>query len=451
MPEIVKIKKGLDLCLDGEAPLELATPPQIRDYAVKPTDFIDVAPKLLVEEGDSVLAGNPLFYDKRLPSAMFTSPVSGSVKAIVRGEKRKILSVIVASDGKNAFLPFKKLSHEYSREELIGVMTLSGVWNALRQRPFGLVANPEDTPKSIFVSVCESVPLAPNADFALSGREDDFFEGLKALARLTAGTVHLCGRPNQPILGKAKLQSIERLAVHEISGPHPAGNIGTQIAFIDPINKGETIWTMQLQDVAVLGHLIKTGEYRPLKRIALAGPEVRLPRYYDIMAGACLSTILESQLKKKEHVRVVSGDVLTGTRVAIDGFLGARDTLVTVIPEGDYYDFMGWLLPGFRKFSFSRTFISGFMRPRPFFKMDSGMHGSVRPLVVTGQYEKVFPLNIYPLQLIKACIVRDIALMENLGIYEVEPEDFALCEFIDTSKTEIQTIVREALEYIRKN
>ena len=265
-----------------------------------------------------------------------------------------------------------------------------------------------------------------------------------------------------------------RIVTHYIKGPHPAGNIGTQIAHIDPINKGEVVWTMNAQDVAVLGELVTTGVYRPEKVIAVAGPNIKNPHYYRIKSGACLAEIIKNQLLNSTYPkmdanddakknRVISGDILSGAQVAVDGFMGAYDDLVSILPEGDYYDFMGWLMPGVRKFSFSRTFFSGFMPKSTFkpmdielprfeslWKFDTNTHGDERPLVFTGSFERVFPFDIYPTQLIKACIVGDIDLMENLGIYEVEPEDFALCEFIDTSKTDIQAIIREALEQLRK-
>lgn len=482
----IRIKKGLDISLPGEAALEVATTPGVTDYAVKPTDFVGVVPKLLVGEGDAVEAGSPLFYDKRLPQVMFASPVKGVVKSIVRGEKRKLLAVVVSADQnvpEPPIMPFDPSSAEGLKE----LMCQSGVWTAIRQRPFGVVANPEESPKAIFVSACESYPLAPDAAFVLRGREQDFVSGLNVLTLLTAGKVHLCVGAevfDQEVTSWVK-EYCPEVELHRVSGPHPSGNVGTQIAAIDPINKGEVVWTVQLQDVVTIGHWSSTGCYRPLKRVALAGPGVRMPRYYELLSGACLSTLLDQQLlcchrhqdgfcpKSDVGLRIISGDVFTGTMVGADGFLGAYDTLVTVLPEGDQYDFMGWLMPGLDKYSFSKTFLSGFTSKffaSAFWKkisnkvdlsivesvqkrytFNTNTHGSVRPLVVTGQFEKVFPLDIYPLQLIKACIVRDVELMEDLGIYEVEPEDFALCEFIDTSKTEIQTLVREALEYVRNS
>ncbi len=427
---------------------------------MKPTDFVGLTLKLLVEEGDAVNVGDALFCDKNDERIRFTSPVSGKVKAIVRGEKRKLLEVVVeANDTKPLILEVPQTA-----DEIKAVMLRCGLWTMLRQRPFGTVANPDDKPKAIFVSGFSSAPLAPDYDFVMQGREEFLKKGLEALSQLTDGKVHICFKPGQRL---AKHLSIlnSHLSTHSVKGPHPAGNIGTQIAHIDPINKGEMVWTMRIQDVAVLGELVSTGVYNPERVVAVAGPNIKNPHYYRVKAGACLKEITTAQLLNPDYPlmeeddvaktnRVISGDILSGTQVAYDGFLGAYDDLVSILPEGDYYDFMGWLMPGFKKYSFSRTFLSGIFSIFNFqfstLKFDTNTHGDERPLVFSGDFERVFPFDIYPMQLIKACIVGDIELMENLGIYEVEPEDFALCEFIDTSKTNIQEIVRNALETLRK-
>jgi Na+-transporting NADH:ubiquinone oxidoreductase subunit A len=476
MSETITIRKGLDLPISGVAEKCLTDARSITTYAMKPTDYVGLTPRLLVEEGDRVAVGDALFCDKSDERIRFTSPVSGQVKTIVRGEKRKLLEVVVeadckstgsaGSDGKSSPIPM-------DADAIKAAMLQCGLWTQLRQRPFGTVANPDDEPKAIFVSAFSSAPLAPDYDYVMLGREEALKKGLEALAKLTNGKVHICFRPNQR-LAKQLSTLNSQLSTHYIKGPHPAGNIGTQIAHIDPINKGEIIWTMNLQDVAVLGELVATGIYKPERVVAVAGPNIKNPHYYRVKCGACLAEITKAQLLNNEYPkmdandvtkenRVISGDILSGTQIAGDGFLSAYDDLVSILPEGDYYDFMGWLMPGFRKFSFSRTFLSGFMpkstfkpmgielpRFENFWKFDTNTHGDLRPLVFTGNFERVFPFDIYPTQLIKACIIGDIELMENLGIYEVEPEDFALCEFIDTSKTDIQAIIREALEKLRK-
>ncbi len=468
MQDTITIRKGLDIPVSGTAEQRVTDARNIKTYAIKPTDFVGLIPRLLVEEGDTVSIGDALFCKKSDERIRFTSPVNGYVKAIVRGEKRRLLEVVVEEKENGG-----ARKEPFSTSSIKEAMLQCGLWTMLRQRPFGTIANPDDKPKAIFVTAFSTAPLAPDYDFVMQGREAMLVKGLEALTQLTDGPVHICFRPGQRLAKRLSTFHFS-LSTHFVKGPHPAGNIGTQIAHIDPINKGEVVWTMNLQDVAVLGELVATGIYKPEKVIAVAGPAIKNAHYYHIKSGACLAEISKAQLlnpdfpKMETHDttkanRIISGDILSGTQIAPEGFLSAYDDMVSILPEGDYYDFMGWLLPGIRKYSFSRTFLSGFMpkstfkplgiklpRFENFWKIDTSTHGDERPLVFTGNFERVFPFDIYPTQLIKACIVDDIELMENLGIYEVEPEDFALCEFIDTSKTDIQYIIREALEKIRK-
>ena len=492
---MIKIKRGLDLPIGGVAVRRVTDARDIGTYAVRPTDYVGLVPRLLAAEGDRVSAGDALLCDKNDARVRFVSPVRGVVKAVVRGEKRKLLAVVVErgewenEEGKKyehtpvfdrltkdeavatANSQFSILNSQFLKESML----YQGLWPMLRQRPFGTVANPDDTPKAIVVSCFDSAPLAPDYDFALRSRERDLCKGLEALASLGAGCLYVCFRPGQRLaeaVGQYAPLHRDDVQTVFVEGPHPAGNVGTQIAQLCPINKGETVWTMTPQDVAVLGHWVETGEYCPERVIAVAGPQAKNPCYYRIVAGACMERIVRSQLLNPDYpalemseeslnrVRAVSGNVLSGERIAPDGFIGAYDSLLTLLPEGNYYDFMGWLLPGLDKYSFSRTFLSGFLqllrRARVLneevidYRFDTNMHGGVRPLVFTGDMERVFPFDIYPLQLLKACIVGDVELMEKLGIYEVEPEDFALCEFIDPSKTEMQVVIREALEKLRK-
>ena len=476
------IKKGLDLPIGGAAERRLTDAMHIADYAVKPTDFVGLQPRLQVAEGDSVEAGGVLFVDKNDERIRFTSPVAGRVKAIVRGEKRKLLAVVVEKGIDNGHTPQSLRDSSPNLGEQLAdakeAMLRSGLWSLLRQRPFGTIPSPDSKPKAIVISCCDSAPLAPDCDFLLQGREEDFVKGLEALATLTDGPLHACFRPEQRLFKQSSIVNwlhkvadlSSQLSIHEVTGPHPAGNVGTLIARLCPINKGEQVWTMNPQDIATLGHLMRTGEYRPERVVAVAGPSARNPHYYRTLAGACVESLVKEQTMNEDYpafadgdackTRIISGNVLSGETIAPDGFPGAYDSLLTLMPEGDYYDFMGWLMPGLKKFSFSRTFLSGMLVPlvrlmklvglEPRYTFDTNVHGSVRPLVFTGNFERVFPFDIYPLQLLKACIIGDIDLMEKLGIYEVEPEDFALCEFIDTSKTDIQPIVREALEKLRK-
>ena len=473
MADKIIIKKGLDLPIGGTAERRITDATYIANYAVKPTDFVGLTPRLLVSEGDHVSAGTPLFCEKQDERILFTSPVSGVVKAIVRGEKRRLLAVVVQTIPEDNSADASGL--QLSTKEL---MLKSGLWTMLRQRPFGTVPSPDSMPKAIVVSCFDSAPFGVDYDFVLQGRENDFVKGLEMLATLTEGKIHVCfkeGHIPQSLQNGSPIG--EQIKAHVVTGPHPAGNVGTLIARLCPINKGEQVWTMNPQDIATLGHLQNTGVYQPERVIAVAGPSARNPHYYRIRVGACVESLVGEQVFHGDYpdltnqnsqihpIRIISGNVLSGTQIERDSFLGAYDNLISLLPEGEYYDFMGWLMPGLKKYSFSRTFISGLLRmlgkiglrgmekayteARPY-KFDTNVHGSVRPLVFTGNFEQVFPFDIYPLQLLKACIVGDLELMEKLGIYEVEPEDFALCEFIDTSKTDIQSIVREALEKLRK-
>ena len=436
MVETIKIKKGLDLPIGGEPLKEVIDARSIERYAVKPTDFVGFTPRLLVAEGDTVCAGQPLVEDKNDTRLTLPSPVGGIVTAIVRGEKRRLLEVVITSrTGSKSSTNQPSLTPD------------SPCWWMIKERPFGTIANPDHKPKGIFVSMRDTNPLAPDLDFALKGREHEFEAGIKALEAY--GTVHCV----------------------KAQGPHPAGNIGTIVAALDPINKGECVWSVGAQDVANIGRWCLTGEYRPERVISVGGPAAKAPKHYRVLCGANVQRISDVQLMDTSYpsmtgstttssTRIISGSPLSGTTIKADGFLGMYDQQLTFIEEGDQYDFMGWLMPGLKKFSFSKTFLSGLMLPfkameplmpvKPSFSFNTNMHGSVRPFLFTGQFERVFPFDIYPLQLIKACIVGDVELQEKLGIYEVEPEDFALCEFIDPSKTEIQTIIREALEVLRK-
>ncbi len=468
MSDIIKIKKGLDIPIQGAAQEMTSDMRSIAEYAVKPTDFVGVTPKLLVAEGDAVKAGTPLFQDKNNASARFVSPVSGTVKAIVRGEKRKLLAVVVSSDGKNESLPYAKygFSDQMKRDEVKQQMVEGGLMPLIKRRPFGCVPMEGDQPKAVFISCFDSAPLAADMDYALQGRGDDLRMGLRALLAITDCNIHLGVKPGQQMEQicsrlAANSEVGNRVKIHIFKGGHPAGNVGTQIAAVSPINKGEVVWTMDLQNVAILGNTFLTGEYRPERIIAFAGPCTSSPRYYKITCGANVAQMYKEQCASytESDVRLISGNVLSGVKIAYDGFVGMNDNMLSAIPEGDYYDFMGWLMPGLKKFSLNRTFLSGWMarcccaskcQSKMKYDINTNLHGEWRPLVVTGNFEKVFPFKIYPMQLIKAAIIGDIDLMENLGIYEVEPEDFALCEFVDTSKTEIQTIIREALEKLRK-
>lgn len=415
-------------------------------YGIKPIDFPGLVPKLSVKPGDQVRAGTSLFYDKQHPEIKFTSPVSGVVLDIVRGEKRKILEVVVEAKGDD-YEQFEaadpgSLDRDAIKEKILA----SGMWPAIRQRPYNVIANPADLPKSIFISGFDTAPLAADLDFVIDQLPEDMYNtGLKVLTRLTDGKVHLglgdltCS----PVLKNSK-----GVEIHYFSGAHPAGNVGIQIHHIDPVNKGEVVWCLNLQDVVNLGRLFTEGRYNPEKIIAVSGAEVKRPRYHRTRTGADISTIIKDNIAGS-NVRYISGNVLTGRRIPSDGYIGFYDTTLTCITEGDYYEFLGWILPGFNKFSFSRTFLT-WMMPWKKYRLDTNMHGGERAFVMTGQYEKVLPMDIYPMHLLKAILVEDIDRMEQLGIYEVAEEDFALCEFICSSKIEVQSIVRKGLDLMVK-
>ncbi|MCG8697839.1 MAG: Na(+)-translocating NADH-quinone reductase subunit A [Bacteroidales bacterium] len=448
MTRVVKLKKGLTINLKGKAEKIVVKAEPSERYAVKPTDFHGVMPKLLVKIGDAVKIGDGLFFDKNRPNIKITSPTSGKVIDIVRGERRKILEIIIESDNKEEYNYYKPSDPEaISRQDIIDRMLESGVWATMKQRPFNIIANPNDIPKAIVISAFDTAPLAPDYDFIMQDNYDHFRVGLLALQKLTDGVVHLNVNGSYPpanIFAKAPV-----VQINKFTGKHPVGNPGIQIHHLDPINKGEIAWVVNPQHVLTIGRLFLEGRYDPSKTIALAGSEVVKPKYYKTTYGASIKNMVAGNIKKGNKPRYISGNVLTGSKINEDGYIGFYDDLVTVIPEGDHYEMFGWATPGFGKFSQSRSFWS-WLTPNKEYKMDTNFHGGPRALMITGKFEQVFPMDIFPMQLIKAIIVEDIDLMEKLGIYEVAEEDFALCEFVDTSKTEIQEIIRNGLDLMVK-
>jgi Na+-transporting NADH:ubiquinone oxidoreductase subunit A len=446
MSTVTKIKKGLNINLIGEAEktiTELST----KLYAVKPTDFNGVFPKLLVKEGDAVKAGSTLFYDKKREYLKFASPVSGKVKEIKRGAKRLLLEIKIEANGKDEKLDFKAADpNTLGREAVVEKLLESGLWPLIRQRPYSVIANPNDEPKAIFISAFDTAPLAPDNDLIVHGNGEAFQTGLDALKKLTTGIVHLnldANATHSKVFTNSK-----NVQFNYFSGPHPTGNVGVQINKIDPINKGEAVWYLYPQDVLTLGRLFLTGTYDASRVIALTGSEVLRPKYYKTRIGAAIEPFMLDNVTDVKK-RYISGNVLTGKKVELDGYAGFYHTQLTVIPEGDYHEFLGWALPGLNKFSMSKAFPAWMFKNRKY-RLDTNLHGGPRALVMTGQYEKVFPFDIYPLQLLKAIMVEDIDLMEQLGIYEIDEEDFALCEVIDTSKTNIQEIIRKGIDLMHK-
>lgn len=445
MSKTVKLRKGLDIKLVGQAERVKETLPMPKTVSIKPTDFHGVIPKMVVKEGVSIEAGGVLFHDKYKPEVKFVSPLSGTVKAIVRGAKRKILEVVVDVDAEQKAPSQKDVSDLSKAKE---ILLESGLWPLIKERPIDRVANPEVNPKAIFVSGFDTSPLAPDYDFVLHGKDTDFQKGLEVLATLTSGKVHLT--LNGKVNADAALTGAKGVQINKISGKHPAGNVGTQIHHIDPMNKGEFVWTVGAQSVAMIGRFFNTGVFNASKIIAFAGSEVNSPKYFETISGANITELIGQGLKT-DNVRVISGNVLTGDKVEKDGHLGFYHDQVTVIPEGDHLKFAptdGWMVPlGFKKFTNSRLFASR-LTPNKEFRLDTNTNGEERAFVVTGELERVFPFDILPMQLVKAAITDDIDGMENLGIYEVVPEDFALCEFVCTSKIDIQDKIRTGLDLI---
>ncbi len=444
MSKIITLRKGLDINLQGKAETRLAEAKASAEYAVSPLDFEGVTPKLLVKVGDRVKAGQPLFFNKYNDRVLFTSPVSGTVSAVNRGEKRRVLNVTVTPDETQQYEEFAKLdAGKASREEIVELLLRSGLWPLLIQRPYGVIADPEARPKAIFVSAFDTAPLAPDYDFVLASELAHLQTGLDVLRRLTDGKVHL-----SMLAGKEKLwSSLKGVELHTFKGKHPAGNVGVQIHHIDPIDKGDVVWTVNVQDLAIIGRLFAEGRVDMTRTIAVTGSEVAKPAYCKVIAGASVASVLDGNIKPQQEgdsVRIIAGNVLTGTKVAADGYLTFYANSLTVIPEGDKYELLGWAMPRFGKFSVSRAYFS-WICPKRAYRLDTNMNGGERPFVVTGLYEQYLPMDIYPMYLLKACLAGDIDKMENLGIYEAVEEDFALCEFVDPSKIEIQQIIRDGI------
>jgi Na+-transporting NADH:ubiquinone oxidoreductase subunit A len=449
MPKVYKIRKGLNIPLKGEAEKVFTRAEQAEAYAVKPIDFQGLTPKLSIQEGDRVKAGSPLFFDKYKPEILFTSPVSGLVHLIKRGERRKILEVIIKPDDIQEYVDFEKASiANLSSEEVREKLLKSGLWPTIKQRPYAVIANPNDKPKAIFISAFDSSPLAPDLDFAVKDEAEAFQAGIDALAKLSDGKIHLNLNSEYP--ASSVFTKVKGVQQNFFSGPHPAGNVGIQIHHIDPINKGDIVWVINPLDVIIIGRLFINGVYDATKVIALAGAEVEKPRYFILKSGASISNIVKGNLNSPaDKVRFISGNVLTGTKIHENGFLSFYDNMVTVIPEGNHYEFFGWATPGFGKYSFSRAFFS-WLTPGKKFNLHTNLNGGERAYVITGQYEQVLPMELYPIHLIKSILAKDIDKMENLGIYEIAEEDMALCEYVCTSKTEVQAIIREGIDLMIK-
>jgi len=445
MSKVIKLKKGLDIKLNGKAKKVLVKSNEAKVCAIKPTDFLNITPRLTVKSDFVVKTGDVLFADKKNPRIVFTSPVSGIVKAINRGERRKLLEIVIQCDEKHEFKDFGKANvNSLKREDIVSKLLESGIWPSIIQRPYAIVADPGITPKAIFVSGFDSAPLGPDYEFVLNDRKDDLQTGFDCLKQLCGKNVNLGLKNTNSIFSNFK-----NIEINYFYGPHPAGNTGVQIHHISPINKGENVWTVNIQDVAMIGHLFNTGKYDPEKIIAITGSEIKKPAYVKTFTGASVKSLLDDNLKGECNERIILGNVLTGEKTNEEGYVGYYTNQISVIPEGNHYEFLGWMVPGFDRFSATKMFPS-FLTPKKHYSLDTNFHGERRAFVISGQYEKVFPMDIYPVYLLKAMLAEDIDKMEQLGIYEVAPEDFALCEFVCTSKIPVQRIVRQGLNLVMK-
>ena len=438
MAKVIKLRKGLDINLKGKAALETTSVKCPGEYALVPDDFTGVKPKVVVKEGDNVLIGDALFVDKLHPEVKFVSPVSSTVSMVERGDRRKLLSIRVKSDGKQSARTFD------TKQDIKALLLESGMFAFLRQRPYDVVANPEDKPKAIFVSAFNSMPLSQDFEYVLKGEEKAFQAGITALSKLAK--VHLGVSARQT---SAALTGATGCEVTVFDGPAPAGNVGVQINHVDPINKGEVVWTLGAEEVLFIGRLLTTGRVDLTRTVALAGSEVKKPCYAKMLVGQRLDTLLQGQVDLSAGIRIINGNVMTGVKTTAGGYLGAHVTEVNVIPEGDHADeFMGWIMPRFGTFSTHRSYFSWLCGKKDYV-FDARVKGGERHMIMSGEYDKVFPMDIYAGYLIKAIITGDIDRQEALGIYEVAPEDFAIAEFVDSSKLELQRIVRQGLDILR--
>ncbi len=447
MSRDIKIKKGLNIHLKGEAEKILSKAPRAEQFAIRPANFHLVTPKLVLKEGAKVKAGEVLFYNKHEENIKFVSPVSGTLQTIQRGAKRVITELVIKADEKDEYLNHKPLDVVKADAAAIKAHLLeSGCWPFIMQRPYHIIAKPNTTPKGIFISGYTTAPLAADLDFTLTGKEEDLQLAVTALSKLTSGSVHIgVGRDSN-----SPLRQLTDCVIHNVSGPHPAGNVGVQMAQIDPVNKGEVVWTIAAQDLVIIGELLRTGKFNAERVVALSGSCLGAPQYYTAKIGSDVQTIINEAQLSDSHSRVISGDVLTGDTVGHEGYLGYYDNTICVIPEGDDYEFFGWNKPIFDKVSTSRALTFSWLQPKKKYDLTTNTNGEHRAFVVTGNYEEVFPMDIYPLQTLKACMVNDLDQMEALGMYEVAPEDFALTEFVCVSKQPHQNIIRQGLDLMYK-
>ena len=446
MANVIKLRKGLDINLKGKAVQELKPVKEPGFYALVPDDFTGITPKVVVKEQEYVMAGGPLFIDKNHPELKFVSPVSGVVTSVERGARRKVLNIVVEAAAEQDYEEFgKKNVNALDGESVKAALLEAGMFAFIRQRPYDVIADPTMSPKAIFVSAFDSNPLAPDFEFVLKGEEANFQTGLDALAKMAKTYLSISVKQKAAALTQAK-----NVTVTAFDGPNPAGNVGVQINHISPVVKGETVWTIGAEAVIFIGRLFNTGRVDMTRKVAVTGSEVLRPAYCNLKVGALLTNVFSGNVTTDKTLRYISGNVLTGKKVSPNGFLGAFDSQLTVIPEGDnIHEMLGWIMPRFNQFSVNHSYFSWLMGKNKEYVFDARIKGGERHMIMSNEYDKVFPMDIYPEYLVKAIIAGDIDRMEALGIYEVAPEDFALCEFVCSSKVEVQRIVRAGLDMLR--
>lgn len=445
MANVIKLRKGLDINLKGKPAQEFMSVKEPGFYALIPDDFTGVKPKVVVKEQEYVMAGGPLFVDKNHPEVKFVSPVSGVVTSVERGERRKVLNIVVEAATEQDYEEFGKMDPaKMSGQQVKAALLNAGMFAFIRQRPYDVIADPTTEPKAIFVSAFDSAPLAPDFELALKGEEKNFQTGLDALSKMAKTYLGISVKQQSAALTQAK-----NVTVTAFDGPHPAGNVGVQINHVAPIAKGETVWTLSGEAVLFIGRLMNTGRVDLTRTVAVTGSEVLKPAYCKLKVGALLTDVLKGKVTTGKDLRYISGNVLTGKQIAPNGFLGAFHNQVTVIPEGDENnELLGWIMPRFNQYSVNHSYFSWLMGKKEY-AIDARIKGGERHMIMSGEYDRVFPMDIYPEYLVKAIIAGDIDRMEALGIYEVAPEDFALCEFVCSSKVEVQRIVRAGLDMLR--
>jgi Na+-transporting NADH:ubiquinone oxidoreductase subunit A len=449
MAQLIKTKRGLDIQINGKAEKQTANTVISDVVSVIPDYYHGITPKVIVKEGDLVKAGTALFYNKAFSDMNFVSPVSGKVLAITRGERRKVLSITIKRDEKISHETFNtKALEKLSSEEIKSLLLQSGLWTYIKQRPYDLIANPTQTPKAIFISTFDTAPLAADNEYVMQGQMNDFQTGIDALSKLTPGKVELGIKKGNTIFS-----TVKNVEITQYEGPHPIGNVGIQINKRNPVNKGETVWTINAQDVLFIGKLFSKGVVDLIRTLAITGPEVVKPQYIWTVGGTEIAPLLKGNTTIGVDHRYISGNVLSGIQVDLNGTLDPYATQITVIKEGkDNNELLGWAMPRFNKFSASRLYATNLLQklaPNKEFEFDARILGGQRAIIMSGEYDKVFPMDILPEFLIKAMITGNIDRMEALGAYEVAPEDLALCEFVCTSKLPVQSIVRNALDNMK--